>query len=32
MGKHEVIVKVEKKEWESALDKSFKKNVDKVGI
>lgn len=32
MSKQEFTVKVEKKEWESALDKSFQKNVKKTKI
>jgi len=32
MGKQEVNVKIEKKEWEAALEKSFKKNVETVKI
>lgn len=32
MGKQEVNVKIEKKEWEVALEKSFKKNVETVKI
>lgn len=32
MGKQEVNVKIEKKEWETALEKSFKKNVETVKI
>lgn len=32
MGKHEITIKIEKKEWEEALDKSFKKNVKKTKV
>lgn len=32
MSKQEFIVKIEQKEWESALDKSFQKNVKKTKI
>ncbi len=32
MGKQDVIVKIEKKEWEAALEKSFIKNVEKIKI
>ncbi len=32
MGKHEFTVKIEKKEWEKALDKSFQKNVKKTKV
>jgi trigger factor len=32
MSKHEFTVKIEKEEWENALDKSFKKNVKKTKI
>jgi trigger factor len=32
MSKQEFIVKIEKEEWESALDKSFQKNVKKTKI
>jgi trigger factor len=32
MNKHKITVKISKKEWEQALDKSFKKNVQKTKI
>ncbi|MFA5458949.1 MAG: trigger factor [Bacilli bacterium] len=31
-NKHEIIIKVEKKEWEEALNKSFSKNIQEVKV